>query len=145
MLLQRPTQEWELVYVSRNMRVICQIPCVVTTPSSVTANVCSGSTGEDGGLDQHPSPVPQQETISFVYPLRKKTKQNQKKATSRCRRLSPLTWPSVSAGREPWECGELNFHWVSCIVVTVWLTLEITLCRIPSNPHRPGHDPSEKH
>ncbi len=41
---------------------------------------------------------------------------------------TPILWPSAGAGRGPGDCGELNFHRLSHIVVTVWLTVKITLC-----------------
>lgn len=41
---------------------------------------------------------------------------------------APVPWPSAGAGRGPGECGELSFHWVAHIVVTLRLTVKITLC-----------------
>lgn len=151
-MLLRAIWESSVVYMSLYQQVVCQIPCV-TTPSWITANACRSSPGENDDEPPRPtslslssfstalapalipfssfliylflnlSPRTQQRFVSSLQNLKK-----EKRATSSSPHSSPLLWPSAGAGRGPGECGELNFHRVSHIVVTVWLTVKITLC-----------------
>ena len=135
-----------LVYMMSCYKLlVCHVPCV-TTPSRITASACCP--GATGGWDKQlgaPSLsccasrsitiffYPLFYSLSFIYFPKCSLSDtvflsHSNKATSSSLYPTPIVWPSARAGRGPGDCGELSFHRVSHIVVTVWLTVKITLC-----------------
>lgn len=118
MLLTRPVREWGLVYVSRNMQVVCQIPRVVDNP--ILSNGKCTLRLHRGGRPPRPTSLSRLSTFS-----------RDKKLFPVCisSTKSHIQMSSLVPARLTFcRCWQGAFYLVSCIVVTVWLTLEITLC-----------------
>lgn len=146
-LLTRPVREWGLVYVSRNMQVVCQIPCVVDNP--ILSNGKCTLRLHRRGRPPRPTSLSRLSTFSRdkkLFPVCISSTKSHIQMSS----LVParLTFCQCWQGALGVRWARLSSGFLYCCYSVAYIrnnTLLLPQLPQPPPPRRPGHNPSVRH